>query len=266
MSTETTLPCLRRFAGHVAIVTGGTSGIGRAITQRLADEGATVVAVHLNANRGAEAIEQFGDAVHVEVADVTHEQAFTNVVNRSVERFGALHILVNCAGGARPGSLLDISQEDWEVAFRINVNAQLFGIRLAARHFIERKYAGAVVNISSLAGISPSHLSSYSVSKAAGIMLTRQAALELSQYGIRVNAISPGLVDTEAVQARFLGNPGVLEKYCKRIPFGRPARVEEIAGVVAFLASEDASYITGENVVVDGAWTQSLYPDLTHSS
>lgn len=253
----------RRFEGKVAIVTGGVSGIGASVTERLVSEGARVIAVDIKKDHVEAASAKFGPAVIGEVADVTQEQEFAAVVERTISRFGDFHVLVNVAGGARFGSLLDISEDDWNFAFRLNVNAQLFGIRLAARHFIDRGYAGTVVNVASLAGFTPNHGSSgYSVSKAASIMLTRQAALELSEHGIRINSISPGLIKTQIMEDMFLGKPGIEKQYLDRIPMGRAGRVDEIAAAIAFLASQDASYLSGENMVVDGAWSQSLYPDV----
>lgn len=251
-----------RFTDRVAVVTGGVSGIGAKITERLLAEGAKVVAVDINADLVGTVEETFGAGASGYVADVTDEDQFTAVIAHAVERFGTLDLLFNVAGGSRAGTLLDISYEDWDFTVRLNLYSAFLGTRLAARQFIESGKPGAVVNIASLNSLVPMHLGvGYTASKAAVAMLGKQAALELAEHGIRVNTVSPGLVSTP-LTAGLRGIPGVEEAYMDRIPFRRAAEPAEIAAAAVFLASDDASYISGDNLVVDGAWATSGYPDL----
>ncbi|GAB3062223.1 SDR family NAD(P)-dependent oxidoreductase [Sediminivirga luteola] len=251
-----------RFSGKVAIVTGGVSGIGAKITERLAAEGARVVAVDINEELVAEAGRAYGPQVSGERADVTDEDAFASVVARTVEQHGTLDLMFNVAGGSRAGSLTEISYEDWDFTVRLNLHSAFLGTRLAARQFLAEGKAGAIVNVASLNSVVPMFLGvGYTASKAGAVMLTKQAALELGEHGIRVNAVSPGLVATPLTQG-LRSIPGVDEAYFERIPFRRPAEPEEIAAAAVFLASDDASYISGDNLIVDGAWATTGYPDL----
>lgn len=251
-----------RFQGKVAIVTGGVSGIGAKITERLLAEGAKVVAVDINDGLVAKVPETFGEGAIGQVADVTSEEAFQAVVDRAVEEFGTLDLMFNVAGGSKSGALTDISFEDFDFTVRLNLYSAFIGTRLAARRFIAEGKPGAIVNIASLNSLVPMHFGvGYTTSKAAAVMLTKQAALELGDKGIRVNAVSPGLVATP-LTAGMMGLPGAEESFMERIPAGRPAQPEEIAAAALFLASDDASYVNGDNLVVDGAWATTGYPDL----
>lgn len=251
-----------RFAGKVAIVTGGVSGIGATITQRLIAEGASVVVADINAELIASAAETFGERVWGRRTDVTDEADFSALVAETVERFGTLDALFNVAGGSRAGTITDISFEDWDFTVRLNLYSAFNGTRLAARQFLAEGKAGAIVNIASLNSLVPMHFGvGYTAAKAGAVMLTKQAALELGEHGIRVNAVSPGLVATPLTKS-LTDIPGVQAAYDERIPLRRAAAPEEIAAAALFLASDDASYISGDNLVVDGAWQTTGYPDL----
>jgi meso-butanediol dehydrogenase/(S,S)-butanediol dehydrogenase/diacetyl reductase len=252
----------QRFSDRVAVVTGGVSGIGAQITRRLIDEGARVLAVDINKQLVESAAETFGPGVTGHLADVTDEQAFEGAIARAAEELGSIDVLFNVAGGSKAAPLTEMSYQDWDFSIRLNLYSVFLGIRSVARRFIAESKAGAIVNIASLNAFTPMHFGAgYSSSKAAVVMLTRQAALELAGHNIRVNAVSPGLVTTPLTQG-LIDFPPVKDAFLDRIPMKRAAEPAEIAAAALFLASEDASYISGENLVVDGAWSTTGYPDL----
>jgi meso-butanediol dehydrogenase / (S,S)-butanediol dehydrogenase / diacetyl reductase len=251
-----------RFENRVAIVTGGVSGIGAAITERLVTEGARVVVADINAEAVAAATATFGENVVGRRTDVTDEADVAGLVAETVERFGTLDAFFNVAGGSRAGTLTDISFADWDFTVRLNLYSAFNGTRLAARQFLAEGKPGVIVNVASLNSIVPMHFGvGYTAAKAGVAMLTKQAALELGEQGIRVNAVSPGLVATPLTNG-LTDIPGVQDAYDERIPLRRAAQPAEIAAAALFLASDDASYISGDNLVVDGAWATTGYPDL----
>lgn len=253
----------KRFNGKVAIITGGVSGIGAKITERFVAEGGKAVVADINEELVSKASEMFGEAVTGLRVDVTNEAEFQSLIDKTIELHGSFDTIFNVAGGSKSGTLTDISFEDWDFTVRLNLYSAFIGTRLAARHFIAEKKTGSIVNIASLNSLVPMHFGvGYTAAKAGAVMLTKQAALELTEHGIRVNAVSPGLVATP-LTAGLLQVPGVEDAYMERIPAGRAAQPEEIAAGALFLASDDASYISGENLVIDGAWQVTGYPNLS---
>jgi meso-butanediol dehydrogenase/(S,S)-butanediol dehydrogenase/diacetyl reductase len=251
-----------RFEGKVAVVTGGVSGIGAAVTQRLIQEGATVVVGDIDDKALATVSETFGPRVTGLHTDVTKEADLDGLINKAVQDHGTLDVMVNVAGGSKSGSLVDISAEDWDFTVRLNLYSAFYGTRLAGRQFLKEKKQGAIVNVASLNAIVPMFGGvGYDASKAGVVMIAKQAALELGGHGIRCNSVLPGLVATP-LTSRLTGVVGVAEAYAERIPMDRPAKPEEIAAAVAFLASDDASYVNGADLVVDGGWAVTGYPDL----
>jgi meso-butanediol dehydrogenase / (S,S)-butanediol dehydrogenase / diacetyl reductase len=244
-----------RFAGKVAVVTGAASGIGLAITKRLLAEGAKVVGSDLNPS---------GDlgAGFVGIAgDVTKESAAEELVAVAVQRFGGVHVAFNVAGGARAGYIVDLAESDWDFTVDLCLKGVFLGMKHQARQMM-RQGSGAIVNIASLNAHVPMHAGSAYVAAKAGVeMLSRNGALEFAEFGIRVNAILPGLVQTNLTRRHF-DNPAALAAFEARIPMGRPAQPEEIASPALYLASDDASYVNGASLLVDGAWAVSGYPDM----
>ncbi|MFK4762099.1 SDR family NAD(P)-dependent oxidoreductase [Microbacterium sp. ZW T5_45] len=253
---------MTEFQNSVAVVTGGVSGIGAAITRRLVDRGAKVFVADINADAVAAASATFGENVAGLRTDVTDEASMEALFAAAVERFGSIDAVYNVAGGSKPGRVVDMDLATWDFNIKLNLYGAFLGTKLGAAHFLAEGKPGAIVNIASLNSQVPMHFGAgYSAAKAGVVMLTKNAALELGEQGIRVNAVSPGLVATP-LTGGLLAAPGVMESYLERIPAKRPADPDEIAGVALFLASKDASYVNGENIVVDGAWAATGYPDL----
>lgn len=242
---------------RVAIVTGASSGIGRAAAARLARDGFRVLAVGRDEAALAKVsgdIERAGGHAVVLVADVTTADGPRTIVSRAISAFGGVDALVNAAGVIASGGVADTTDAGWDAMMDVNVRAPFRLIREAAAALVDRR--GAVVNISSVAGLRAfPGLASYSVSKAAVDQLTRAAALDLAPKGVRVNAVNPGVVVTNlhrrggmdaAKYAEFL------ERSKTTHPLGRPGQPEEVADLIAFLVSPAAGWITGETIAVDG--------------
>ena len=244
-----------RFAGKVAVVTGAASGIGLAITRRLLAEGAKVVGSDLNP------IGDLGDGFIGIAGDVTKEASAEELVATAVDRFGSVDAAFNVAGASKPGYIVDLSESDWDFTVDLCLKGVFLGMKHQARQMM-RQGVGAIVNIASLNAHVPMHAGSAYVAAKAGVeMLSRNGALEFAEFGIRVNAILPGLVQTNLTRRHF-DNHDALAVFEARIPMGRPAQPEEIAAPALYLASTDASYVNGASLLVDGAWAVSGYPDM----
>jgi meso-butanediol dehydrogenase/(S,S)-butanediol dehydrogenase/diacetyl reductase len=244
-----------RFAGKVAVVTGAASGIGLAIAKRLLAEGAKVVGSDLHG------IEDLGAGFVGIEADVTKETAAEELVGAAVDRFGAVHAAFNVAGGSRAGYIVDLTELDWDFTVDLCLKGVFLGMKHQARQMM-RQGTGSIVNIASLNAHVPMHAGSAYVAAKAGVeMLSRNGALEFAEFGIRVNAILPGLVQTNLTRRHF-DNSDALAAFEQRIPMGRPAQPWEIAAPALYLASDDATYVNGASLLVDGAWAVSGYPDM----
>lgn len=251
-----------RFEQQVAVVTGGASGIGLAIVRRLLGEGARVVATDLNEDKLKALETELGSSFVGRRGDVTQEADMVALVASAVTRFGQLDCAFNVAGGARPGYIVDLTEDDWDFTVDLCLKGVFLGMKHQARQMMQQSKGGAIVNIASLNAHVPMHAgSAYATAKAGVEMLTKNAALEFAMAGIRVNAVLPGLVQTPLTRRHF-DNPDALAAFVDRIPVGRPAQPEEIAGPALFLASTDASYVSGASLLVDGAWAVSGYPDM----
>jgi meso-butanediol dehydrogenase / (S,S)-butanediol dehydrogenase / diacetyl reductase len=251
-----------RYSGKVAVVTGAASGIGQAIARRLVHEGGAVVAGDIAEGGLEKLVAELGERCLPVTCDVTREADVEGLIAAAMNHFGGLHAAFNVAGGARPALIVDMTEEDWDFTVDLCLKGVLFGMKHAGRQMIANGAGGAIVNISSLNSRVPMHFgSAYCAAKAGVAMLSQCGALELGEHGIRVSAVSPGLTVTPLVQP-LLDVPAALQAYLDRIPLGRPAQPEDIAASALFLASDEASYISGVNLFVDGAWEQTAYPDL----
>jgi NAD(P)-dependent dehydrogenase (short-subunit alcohol dehydrogenase family) len=245
----------RRFEGKVVIVTGAAGTIGRAITRAMIGEGATVFGV----DRAADALEALHDSLERSdafvplVADLRTVDAARDVISTTVEQAGRLDVLINNAAVQPEGPILEVTPELWNETFDVNARAPFFSSQAAAAHMTARG-GGVIVNIASANAIrNESPEGPYNASKAALIALTRAFAHELAHLGLRVNCVAPGeTVAPESFAEMDTDTRRIEREYLWRIPMRRTGRPEEQAAVVLFLASDDASFINGETIVVDG--------------
>ena len=237
--------------GKVALVTGAARGIGRAIAARLQREGAVVVINDILKDE-LEAALAAGVGAMAIPADVSVRAQVQAMVDQVVERYGRLDIMVNNAGVEPKASLLEMTDEQWDRAIAVNLTGVFLGTQIAARHMVARGGGGRIIQIASIAGKNfLADRANYCASKAGVIGFTREAARELAPYGITVNAVCPGVIETE-MTAASRANPAMMEKWMREIPARRLGQAEEVAALVAFLAGPEADYITGQALNVDG--------------
>ena len=246
------MPTSPRLEGRVAIVTGAARGIGLACARRLAEEGARVVLADLDADAGAAAAATIPAASFV-AADVSRKSDAEALVARAIERGGRIDILVNNAGVTHACAFLDLAEEDFDRVLRVNLKSMFLCGQAAARAMVARGTRGAIVNLSSVnAVLAIPNQVPYVVSKGGVNQLTKVMALALAPHGIRVNGIGPGTINTEMARAAVLSDDAARRRILSRTPLGRLGEPEEIAAVAAFLASDDASYLTGQTIYPDG--------------
>jgi meso-butanediol dehydrogenase/(S,S)-butanediol dehydrogenase/diacetyl reductase len=249
-----------RLAGRVALVTGAGSGIGAAIARRFASEGATLVLC----GRRREALEKVageiveaGGLAEVTPLDVADDTAFAAAIRDAHARHGRIDVLVSNAYRMTAAPLVELTTEAWHHNFRVTLDAAFFGLR-AVLPLLTSARRGSVINVSSTAGLAGSPgLAGYGAAKAALENLTRAAAVEAAPFGVRVNSLCPGVVATPGTLGAF-ADPRARRALERTIPLGRFGLPEEIAGAAAFLASDDAAYVTGATLVVDGGQRAAL--------
>ena len=237
--------------GRVAIVTGGSTGIGRAIAETYLDHGATVVI----ANRSPDTGHETAAALDCEFVrcDVSAYDQVTALVEATVKEYGRLDVVVNNAGIGRTGSIEEMDLDDWHDVLDVNLTGTMYGTRAALPHL--KATDGCVINVGSIYGlVAGPNATAYTAAKAAVANLTRSVAVDYADEGVRVNGICPGFVETPMTAEAF--EEDEFYEYVRgSTPMGRVAQPEEIAGIALFLASDAASYVTGVNVPVDGGWT-----------
>ena len=247
------------FTDHTVVVTGASQGIGAGIARRFAEAGANVVVHYRSGKTGADATvkeisENNGTAVAIQ-AELASEEGSKSLFDQTLDVFSGLDVLINNAGIFPNASLLDMSLEDWQRMYSANVETAMLCTQAAARHMITVN-RGAIVSIGSTSALNPgSDHSHYNSAKAAVIMLTRSAAQELGPHGIRVNAVSPGLIARPGIEDHW---PEGVIRWQNKAPLGRMGEPEDVADACLFLASPAARWITGQNLVLDGGLLSSM--------
>lgn len=242
---------MARLNGKIALITGGARGQGAAEAARFAAEGATVVITDVLDDEGEATAAQLGGSVTYRHQDVTDGAGWDEVVDTIVAEHGRLDVLVNNAGIFRVQSLIDTTIDDWNTMMAINQTGVFLGLRTAARQ-MKSQGSGSIINISSIAGLHGVGIAfAYSATKWAVRGMTKSAARELGAFGVRVNSIHPGVIDTP--MAAEFGD--TLPLLVDRIPLGRLGTADEIADLAVFLASDESSYCSGHEFVADGAQT-----------
>jgi NAD(P)-dependent dehydrogenase (short-subunit alcohol dehydrogenase family) len=245
--------------GKVAVVTGGTSGIGRALSLGLADAGADVIATARRqqlVDDTATEIESRGRKTLRMASDVGDRESLEKLLASALERFGKVDILVNCAGIIKRTPTLDLPEADWTNILNTNLTGTLRACQVFGRHMLERG-SGRIVNIASLNSfVALNEVAAYAASKAGVASLTRSLAVEWSKKGVTVNAVAPGVFRTD-LNAQLLDSTPRGQELLMRTPMGRFGKTEELVGAVVYLASESASFVTGQILVVDGGFLAS---------
>ena len=243
-----------RFSGKVIVITGGAQGIGRATAVRFLSEGAKVVIADVNAERLAATAREIGSPANVlgVLTDVARKDQVDALIGTAVACFGRIDVMVNNAGIAPVMAFLDVTEAVYDRVLEVNLKGAFLGTQAAARAMIAQGQGGVIINMSSInSGLANPDVATYAISKGGMNQVTSTAAVAFAPHGIRVCGVGPGTIATEIIKGAFTERAG-MHAILARTPLGRLGQPEEIAGVVAFLASDDASYITGETIYPDG--------------
>ena len=242
-----------RLESQTAIVTGATRGLGLAIARAFIAEGARVVMTGRSAEEGRRRAAELGPSARFEPCDLTNPDDIARLVATADSAFGRIDILVNNAGDLVRASVLELDLADYERIQRLNLTAPLMLIQQVGRIMVRERRGGSIVNVTSTGSqVCRPGGTAYHVSKAGLAMLTKSAALDLGQYGIRVNAVAPGTFATELMLSSSQTTPGLQDELRATTPLGRFGEEDELAAVALFLASRESSYVTGQSLLVDG--------------
>ena len=253
-----------KLQDKVAIVTGGASGIGFGIARRFIAEGAQVMLADVNAAGAEERAGELGGHCAWTQADLSGEAGAESMMRAVVERFGRLDIAINAAGIGTLAPIVDQTAEQWDAVVGLNLRGVFLSTKHEARQLIAQGEGGVIVNIASINARQPSEgMSAYCCSKAGVEMFTQVAAMELAEHGIRVTAIGPGIVDTP-LAAPLVAIDAIREEFLENIPAGRFGTPDDIASAALFLVSDEATWVTGTTLFVDGAELTKRYPALLH--
>lgn len=246
------------FSGRVAFVTGGSRGIGKAIVERFAEEGAKVAFIDVNEealNETTQQLKEKGYEIFSKVASVTDEEQVETAVKEAFETLGSLDILVNNAGVIRDNLLFKMSDMDWQMVMDVHLKGSFYTTRAAQKYMVENKY-GRIINISSTSALGNRGQANYATAKAGLQGFTKTLAIELGRYGITANSVAPGFIETEMTRetAERIGIPfdKLIEVSVTQIPVGRTGKPEDIANAVAFFADEKSSFVNGQVIYVAG--------------
>lgn len=241
-----------RFEGRTAIVTGGASGIGLAAAGQLVAEGAKLAIVDLNADTGRAAQERLGEVTRFFACDVADGAAVATTIDAAIDWLGGVEALFNNAGVGRFGTATEIAPAAWDAMIAVNLSSVFHVTRRVLPH-MRAVGGGAIVNTASICGLAGDYAqTAYNAAKGGLINFTRSLALDYAGDGIRANAVCPGVIGDTAMTAHMDRMPGGVDPWFDRIPLGRFGRADEVAKLMLFLASDDASYITGQAIAIDG--------------
>ena len=248
-----------KLEGKTVLITGGSQGIGQGIAFRLAEEGADIVVDYVGSSQSADAtvaqIQKRGRRGLAVEADISSVDQIHSMMKQAVDSFGGVDGLVNNAGVEKHASIWEATEHDYDLVLTINLKGAFFASQAFVQHRMAVKKPGKIINVSSVHEELPfPHFTSYCASKGGMKMMMRNLSIELAPYGITVNNIAPGAIETP-INTALLNDPPKLKALLDNIPLGRLGQVSDVGGVAAFLASSDADYITGATIVVDGGLT-----------
>ncbi|CAN7769227.1 SDR family NAD(P)-dependent oxidoreductase [Paenibacillus sp. LjRoot153] len=245
---------MNRFSGQIVMVTGASRGIGRATAERFAAEGAHLALLSNDRAELEQTARDFADLGYTVLplcVDISIPQQVDHAIDQAISLLGRIDILINNAGIAWEEAFLDITDHNWQQILNVNLNGMFYVSQRVSRHMVKQQ-SGCILNMASTNGlVGEEKYAHYNASKGGVVLLTKTMALELGRYNIRVNAVCPGYIQTPLTES--IDDSEFMDNYIRnKIPLGRLGKTEDVAGVFAFLASQDATFITGESIVVDG--------------